>query len=78
MATVTLNILGSVATRDQVAEGRYDIGLCADEVDATYVSSQSFMTPRAVCVMPQGHPLAALKVVTPADLAAHCVHCAFA
>lgn len=70
-ATVTLNILGSVATRDQVAEGRYDIGLCADEVDATHVASQNFMTPRAVCVMPQGHPLAALKSVSPADLSAH-------
>lgn len=70
-ATVTLNILGSVATRDQVADGRYDIGLCADEVDTTHVSSQIFMTPRAVCVMPAGHQLAGREVVGPADLSGH-------
>jgi DNA-binding transcriptional LysR family regulator len=71
MATVTLNILGSVATRDQVAEGRYDVGLCADEIDTTHVAAQSFMTPRAVCVMPGGHPLTERAVVGPADLSAH-------
>ncbi len=71
MATVTLNILGSVATRDQIAEGRYDIGLCADEIETTHVAAQSFMTPRAVCVMPQGHPLTAKTVVDLVALAEH-------
>lgn len=70
-ATVTLNILGSVATRDQVAEGRYDIGLCADEVDTTHVTSRNFMTPRAVCVMPKGHALATKTSIRPRDLATH-------
>ncbi len=70
-ATVTLNILGSAATRDQVAEGRYDFGLCADEVDTTHVTSQNFMTPHAVCVMQKGHPLSRLASIGPKDLADH-------
>jgi DNA-binding transcriptional LysR family regulator len=68
-ATVTLNIMGSTAVRDQVAEGRYDIGLTADEIDTTHVTTQLFMTPRAVCVMKRGHALEAHEVVTPADIA---------
>ncbi len=60
-----------VATRDQIAEGRYDIGLCADEIETTHVAAQSFMTPRAVCVMPQGHPLTAKTVVDLVALAEH-------
>ena len=67
-ASVTLNILGSSAVRDQVADGRYDIGLSADEIDATHVAAQAFMTPRAVCVMRPDHALAQLDVVRPFDL----------
>jgi DNA-binding transcriptional LysR family regulator len=70
-ATVTLNIMGSSAVRDQIADRRYDIGLTADEIDTTHVTAQLFMTPRAVCVFRQGHPLEAHDVVTPADLAPH-------
>jgi DNA-binding transcriptional LysR family regulator len=70
-ATVTLNILGSTMVRDQIAEGRYDIGLSADEIDTTHVSAQIFMTPRAVCVMRADHPLAAMDVIRPADIAPH-------
>jgi DNA-binding transcriptional LysR family regulator len=70
-ASVTLNILGSTAVRDQVAEGRYDIGLSADEIDTTHVSAQPFMTPRAVCVMRWDHPLAACDLIRPADIGTH-------
>jgi DNA-binding transcriptional LysR family regulator len=70
-ASVTLNILGSTVVRDQVAEGRYDIGLSADEIDTTHVAAQPFMTPRAVCVMRGDHPLAARDVIRPADIGAH-------
>ena len=68
-ATVTLNIMGSAAVRDQVAEGRYDIGLTADEIDTTHVSTQVFMTPRAVCVFKRGHPLEARQAIGPEDIA---------
>jgi DNA-binding transcriptional LysR family regulator len=70
-ATVTLNIMGSATARDQVADGRYDIGLTADEIDTTHVAAQVFMTPRAVCVFARGHPLEACESVTVTDLAAH-------
>jgi DNA-binding transcriptional LysR family regulator len=68
-ATVTLNIMGSTAVRDQVAEGRYDLGITADEIDTTHVAAHIFMTPRAVCVFKKGHPLEARETITPADLA---------
>jgi DNA-binding transcriptional LysR family regulator len=70
-ATVTLNIMGSAAVRDQIADRRYDIGLTADEIDATHVAAQPFMTPRAVCVFRRGHPLEAKREVTPKDIAPH-------
>lgn len=70
-ASVTLNILGSGAVRDQVADGRYDIGLSADEIDTTHVAARSFMTPRAVCVMRPDHVLARLETVGPGDLKDH-------
>jgi DNA-binding transcriptional LysR family regulator len=70
-ASVTLNILGSTAVRDQVAEGRYDIGLSADEIDTTHVAAQPFMTPHAVCVMRPDHPLAARDIIRPVDIASH-------
>jgi DNA-binding transcriptional LysR family regulator len=70
-ATVTLNIMGSAAVRDQIAERRYDIGLTADEIDATHVLAQPFMTPRAVCVFRRGHALESTATVTPADIAPH-------
>lgn len=54
--------------RDLVASGRADIGLAADEVDTTGVLHSIFTTPRAVCVMPENHPLVAKDQITPSDL----------
>jgi DNA-binding transcriptional LysR family regulator len=54
--------------RDLVASGRADIGLAADEVDTTGVLHSVFTTPRAVCVMPENHPLARKSQIAPSDL----------
>jgi DNA-binding transcriptional LysR family regulator len=70
-ATVTLNIMGSAAVRDQIADRRYDIGLTADEIDTTHVMAQPFMTPRAVCVFQRGHPLEHKSRIAPQDIAPH-------
>jgi DNA-binding transcriptional LysR family regulator len=67
-STVTLNVMSSSAVRNHVADGEFDLGLAADEVDLTGVDHQVFGSFPAVCVLPPDHPLAALDVVTPADL----------
>ncbi|MBB6355828.1 LysR substrate-binding domain-containing protein [Aminobacter aganoensis] len=66
---VTLLIAGSNAVRDMVASGQADVGLAADEIDASRVSTQPFMSAPAVCVMPAGHRLASYETVAPRDLA---------
>lgn len=66
---VTLLIAGSNAVRDMVASGQADVGLAADEIDASRVSTQPFMSSSAVCVMPAGHRLAGKETVSPTDLA---------
>lgn len=65
---VTLLIAGSNAVRDMVASGQADVGLAADEIDVSRVSTQPFMSSSAVCVMPEGHRLASQAIVTANDL----------
>ncbi|SFI38124.1 DNA-binding transcriptional regulator, LysR family [Bosea sp. OK403] len=65
---VTLMVLPSRDVRDGVASGEFDIGLAADEIDVTGVLHQSFVTPRVLCALPQGHPLAANEIIGPHDL----------
>jgi DNA-binding transcriptional LysR family regulator len=67
-STVTLNVMSSSAVRNHVADGEFDLGLAADEVDLTGVDHQLFGSVLAVCAIPPGHALAALDVVTPKDL----------
>jgi DNA-binding transcriptional LysR family regulator len=66
---VTLMVLPSRDVRDGVAAGEFDLGLAADEVDVTGLVHQPFVSPRAFCAIPLGHPLAERTVVTPHDLA---------
>lgn len=65
---VTLLIAGSNAVRDMVASGQADIGLAADEIDASRVVTHPFMSAAAVCVMPAGHRLCGREIIEPADL----------
>jgi DNA-binding transcriptional LysR family regulator len=67
-ATVTLMVLSSRDVRDGVASGIYDIGLAADEIDVSGVLHQPFVSPRVLCALPLGHPLADNEVITPYDL----------
>lgn len=70
-ATLSLHVVGSSAARDLVASGQADVGLTADEIDATHVDASVFMTPRAIVVMRPEHPLSTQSAVTVADLAEH-------
>ncbi len=66
---VTLMVLPSRDVRDGVVSGAFDIGLAADEIDVSGVLHQPFVSPRALCAMPVGHPLGACETITPHDLA---------
>lgn len=70
---VTLQVASSSAVRNLVAEGGFDIGLAADEVDLSGIDSQHFGGFPAVFVMPKGHPLAALDTIRPEDLRGECL-----
>ena len=65
---ITLQILGSAAVRNLVADGQFDIGLAANEVDLTGVDHQLFGAFRALIAIPPGHELAGRRVIRPADL----------
>lgn len=65
---VTLMVLPSRDVRDGVASGQFDVGLAADEIDVTGVLHQPFVSPRVLCALPLGHPLADNEVITPYDL----------
>jgi DNA-binding transcriptional LysR family regulator len=66
--TITLMVLPSRDVRDGVASGIFDLGLAADEIDVSGVLHQPFVSPRALCAMPVGHPLAHRKTIRPQDL----------
>lgn len=66
---VTLHVLLSRDVRNLIAEGQFDIGLAADEIDTSGVTHQLFAAPHALCAMPAGHRLAKKDVITPQDLA---------
>ncbi|GGE53400.1 LysR family transcriptional regulator [Agaricicola taiwanensis] len=67
-SVVTLNVMSSSAVRNHVADGEFDIGLAADEVDLTGVDHQVFGGFAAVCAIPRGHALAERSVIGPRDL----------
>lgn len=65
---VTLQIAASSTVRELVANGWFDVGLAADEVDVSGIEHQLFTTPKAVCALPAGHRLTTKKVISPLDL----------
>ncbi len=65
---VTLQVVSSPAVRALVADGGFDLGIAADEVDLQGVEHRPFYALAAVLVLPPGHDLAARDVVGPADL----------
>lgn len=65
---ITLQVLSSSNIRNRVADGQFDIGIAADEVDLSGVDSQVFGSFPAVCAIPPGHPLGHKRTVTPQDL----------
>lgn len=65
---ITFEIASSSTVRNLVASGQFDIGLCADEIDASNLISELFVASRAVCVMRRDHSLSGNSVIRPRDL----------
>ncbi len=65
---VTLQTPMSAVVRDLVAAGQFDVGLAADEIDATGVDVRPFATFRAMVALPSGHKLESHPVIEPEDL----------
>jgi DNA-binding transcriptional LysR family regulator len=65
---ISYQVRTSNVVRDLVASGSFDVGLAADEIDTSGVLHTVFTTPRAVCVMPDKHPLAKKQTIVPSDL----------
>lgn len=66
--SVRFEIGNSVAVRNLVASGAYDVGLCAEEIDRSNLVATPFIETRGICVMPPDHPLAREAVIRPAML----------
>jgi DNA-binding transcriptional LysR family regulator len=70
---IALTTGASQEIRDQVAGKTLALGIVTDSVDLTETHAVSFAKLDAVCAVPAGHPLAALPVITLADLRGHAI-----
>jgi len=65
---ITLQILPSAQVRNQVADGNFDIGLAADEIDRSGIDTTHFAGMSGVIAMPADHPLTQCDLLEPEDL----------
>ncbi|BCG86748.1 hypothetical protein MesoLj113c_28580 [Mesorhizobium sp. 113-3-9] len=68
---VTFQARMSSNVRDLVASGQFDLGIVADEIDRTGVEATEFARFPVAVAVPKGHPLEALDVIRPMDLAGY-------
>jgi DNA-binding transcriptional LysR family regulator len=68
---VTFQARMSSNVRDLVASGQFDLGIVADEIDRTGVEATDFARFPVAVAVPAGHPLEALDIIHPTDLAGH-------
>lgn len=62
---ITLHVDSSANIKELVAQGQFDIGLAADEIDLSGIDHQRFASFKAVCVMSRDHPLTSQKTIRP-------------
>lgn len=67
-AGVTLQVHASTTIRDLVADGRFDIGIVADEIPTDGVVTEPFVTIPAALALPPGHRLAKKRSLKPSHL----------
>lgn len=66
---ITLHVTWSAAIRNGVADGQYDFGIAADEIDKSGVDTQTFGNFPGLIAMPADHPLTRHSWITPDVLA---------
>jgi len=67
-AHLTLHVRSSTRIVDWLLGQRVDLGISLVPVDHPSVEIESLVRTKAVCVLPQGHKLAARSRITPGDL----------
>ena len=65
---ITLHVTWSSSVRNGVADGAYDIGIAADEIDQSGVDTQLFGNFPGLVVMPRDHRLTEHQQICPEDL----------
>ncbi|HEV2605282.1 MAG TPA: LysR substrate-binding domain-containing protein [Microvirga sp.] len=65
---LTLQVHSSAQVRALVANGSFDLGLAANEIELSGIEHRAFGSFRALCALPLGHRLADKTVIEPADL----------
>ena len=65
---IIIDVLSSDMLVTQVAEGRVDLGITDTAPNHAGIRLEPFHDSAVVCLMQHSHPLAALAVITPADL----------
>lgn len=67
---LTLQVHSSTQVRALVANGSFDLGLVANEIELSGIEHRAFGSFRALCALPPGHRLAGKSVIEPGDLQA--------
>ena len=67
---ITFEVLASDSLLTGIAERRFDIGLTDSVTAHEGIQSELLLETRAICILPQDHPLTAQDVIRPDDLQA--------
>ena len=65
---VTLQVRSSQKVVEWIAAQQFDVGFAAIQASHPAVEAETLLRTHLVCVMPEGHPLAARPVIRPEDL----------
>jgi DNA-binding transcriptional LysR family regulator len=66
---ISVDIRASATVIERASRGQIDLGIAATSIiENPAITRRSLTSTNAVCVMPKGHPLAALDHVAPTDL----------
>jgi DNA-binding transcriptional LysR family regulator len=68
---LTVETMDNLRVVDGMTQDRFDLGLVLTPVSQPETRLIELCASELICVMPIGHPLASLEMVTPADIAAY-------
>ena len=65
--SVVMEIGSSDTVRELISSGQFDVGFAAEEIETAGLVCETFCTPNAVCVLPEGHRLTKKAVIVAED-----------